>query len=79
MAFWNVNTRELATFRPGSMSKAKIGTDLIMVCMQINVGKEDAGYTHPFDQRGTSHSRYNGVIGQEPTIMASFQRLYRNK
>jgi len=52
MAFWNSGTLKLEPFRPGIMSKAEIGNNLIMVCMQIEPGKEDTGHEHPFDQCG---------------------------
>ena len=52
MAFWNLETLELEAFKPGIMSKAEIGQNLIMVCMEIEAGKEDAGHKHPFDQCG---------------------------
>jgi len=34
------------------MSKAELGDNLIMVCMEIGPGKEDTGHKHPFDQCG---------------------------
>jgi len=52
MAFWNLGILQLEEFRPGIMSKAKIGDNLIMVCMQIAQGKEDTGHEHSFDQCG---------------------------
>ncbi len=52
MAFWNLGTLRLEDFRPGIMSKAELGENLIMVCMEIDRGKEDAGHTHTFDQCG---------------------------
>jgi quercetin dioxygenase-like cupin family protein len=52
MAFWNVDRAELKEFRPGIFSKAEIGQNLIMVCMEIGAGMEDPGHTHPFDQCG---------------------------
>ena len=52
MAFWNLSSIELAEFRPGILSKAEIGADLIMACMEIGPGKEDPGHEHPFDQGG---------------------------
>jgi quercetin dioxygenase-like cupin family protein len=52
MAFWNLETIELAEFRPGIMSKVEIGDNLIMACMEIGPGKEDIGHKHPFDQCG---------------------------
>ena len=52
MAFWNLDILKLEAFRPGIMSKAKIGDKLIMVCMQIDPEKEDTGHVHSFDQCG---------------------------
>lgn len=52
MAFWNLSSIELAEFRPGILSQAEIGADLIMACMEIGPGKEDSGHEHPFDQAG---------------------------
>ena len=52
MSFWNLDDMELEQFRPGVMSKAQIGESLIMVCMQIDAGMEDAGHEHLFDQCG---------------------------
>ena len=43
MPFWNIVDLKLDEFRPGINSKAEIGDDLIMVCMEIGPGKEDAG------------------------------------
>ncbi len=52
MAFWDLDTLELEEFRPGIRSKAEVGNNLIMVCMEIEAGKEDTGHKHPFDQCG---------------------------
>ena len=52
MAFWNLGTLQLEEFRPGIMSKAELGDNLIMVCMEIGVEQEDTGHTHPYDQCG---------------------------
>jgi quercetin dioxygenase-like cupin family protein len=52
MAFWNLGTIQLEEFRPGIMSKAKIGDNLIMVCMEIDAKNEDTGHKHTFDQCG---------------------------
>jgi len=52
MAFWNLDTLKLEAFRPGIMSKAEIGDNLVMVCMQIDPEKEDTGHEHSFDQCG---------------------------
>jgi quercetin dioxygenase-like cupin family protein len=52
MAFWNLGALQLEEFRPGIMSKAEIGENLIMVFMEIDQRKEDTGHKHPFDQCG---------------------------
>jgi len=52
MAFWNLGTIQLEEFRPGIKSKAELGDNLIMVCMEIDAGNEDTGHTHTFDQCG---------------------------
>lgn len=52
MVFWHVDTLKLEAFRPGITSKAQIGENLIMVCMEIDRDKEDAGHVHSFDQCG---------------------------
>ena len=46
MAFWNLDTIKLEEFRPGILSKAEIGDNLIMVCMEIDPNKEDTGHVH---------------------------------
>lgn len=52
MSFWNLDTLKLEKFRPGIMSKAEIGDNLVMVCLQIDPEGEDKGHTHSFDQCG---------------------------
>ena len=52
MAFGNLDTIKLEEFRPGIISKAEIGDNLIMVCMEIDPDKEDTGHKHTFDQCG---------------------------
>jgi len=52
MGIWNLATLQLEEFRPGIMSKAEIGENLIMVCMEIGPDMEDPGHEHPFDQCG---------------------------
>lgn len=52
MAFWNLENIQLENFRPGIMSKAETGDNLIMVCMHIDPGREDTGHSHHFDQCG---------------------------
>jgi hypothetical protein len=43
---------QLEEFGPGINSKAEIGDNLTMVCMEIGPHKEDTGHEHPFDQCG---------------------------
>jgi len=70
MTFWNLNTLQLEEFRPGILSKAEIGTNLIMVCIEIEAKKEDMGHKHTFDQCGVV---LNGTIemfvGEERKIL----------
>jgi quercetin dioxygenase-like cupin family protein len=70
MAFWNLEDLELEKFRPGIMSKAAMGDNLIMVCMQIDAKKEDTGHTHPFDQCGiVLDGRIEMFVGQEHRLL----------
>ena len=70
MAFWNIDTLQLQTFRPGILSKAEIGENLIMVCMQIDQEKEDTGHQHPFDQCGiVLDGRIEMFVGQERRLL----------
>ncbi|MCL5406674.1 MAG: cupin domain-containing protein [Deltaproteobacteria bacterium] len=70
MPFWNLNTLQLEEFRPGITSKAVIGNDLIMVCMQIEGGKEDMGHEHPFDQCGmVIEGQIEMVVGADRRIL----------
>jgi quercetin dioxygenase-like cupin family protein len=52
MTFWNLGTLQLEEFRPGILSKAELGDNLIMVRMEIEAEKEDTGHKHNFDQCG---------------------------
>ena len=45
MAFWNLVNLTLEEFRPGIKSKAELGHNLIMVCMEIGAEKEDWNVT----------------------------------
>ena len=57
-------------FRPGIMSKAEIGDNLIMVCMQIAQRKEDTGHKHPFDQCGiVIEGQIEIFIGQDRQLL----------
>jgi quercetin dioxygenase-like cupin family protein len=70
MAFWNLDTLSLEAFRPGIISKAEIGDDLIMVCMQIDPGKEDIGHLHSFDQCGiVLDGPIEMFVGQERKVL----------
>jgi quercetin dioxygenase-like cupin family protein len=70
MAFWNLSALQLEEFRPGIMSKAQIGENLIMVCMQIASQKKDRGHKHPFDQCGVVLAgRIEMFIGEERKIL----------
>jgi len=70
MAFWNLGTLTLEPFRPGIMSKAEIGNNLIMVCMQIDQSREDSGHEHPFDQCGiVLEGQIEMFIGQERRLL----------
>ena len=52
MTFWDLAELPLEQFRPGILSRAEIGKNLIMVCMEIEKEMEDSGHSHPFDQCG---------------------------
>ena len=70
MSFWNLANLQLEEFRPGINSKAEIGDNLIMVCMEIGPEKEDAGYEHPFDQCGiVLQGQIEMFIGDEQKIL----------
>jgi len=70
MGFWTLGTLELEEFRPGIMSKAEIGDNLIMVCMEIGPGKEDTGHKHPFDQCGiVLEGQVEMFIGEERKLL----------
>jgi mannose-6-phosphate isomerase-like protein (cupin superfamily) len=72
MSFWNLDTLELEEFRPGIMSKAEIGDNLIMVCMEIGPGKEDTGHKHTFDQCGiVLDGEIEMFIGKERKLLNS--------
>jgi quercetin dioxygenase-like cupin family protein len=70
MAFWNLGRLALEEFKPGIMSRAEIGENLIMACMQISRGMEDAGHEHPFDQCGiVIEGQMEICIGQERQLL----------
>ncbi len=70
MGFWNLGTLQLEQFRPGITSKAEIGDNLIMVCMQIAPGMEDTGHEHSFDQCGiVLEGQIEMFVGQERQLL----------
>ena len=70
MVFWNLDNLELKPFRPGIMSQAEIGNNLIMVVMEIDKEKEDTGHEHPFDQCGmVIEGQIEMFSGQERRIL----------
>jgi quercetin dioxygenase-like cupin family protein len=76
MAFWNLSALELEEFKPGIMSKAHIGDNLTMVCMEIGPGKEDTGHQHPFDQCGiVLEGQIEMFIGKERKLL-NFNKSY---
>ncbi len=77
MTFWNLGSLELEEFRPGIMSKAEIGDNLIMVCMEIGPEKEDTGHTHPFDQCGiVLQGQMEMFIGEERKLLNSNESYF---
>jgi quercetin dioxygenase-like cupin family protein len=70
MTFWNLDTLRLKKFRPGIFSRAEIGENLIMVCMEIEAGKEDTGHKHKFDQCGMIlEGKIEMHIGEERKLL----------
>lgn len=77
MAFWNLDTLQLAQFRPGITSKAEIGSNLIMVCMEIGAGMEDTGHDHPFDQCGiVIDGQIEMFVGGEQKILSAHDSYF---
>lgn len=52
MPFIDFSSLDLKDFRPGIISWAQIGEQLIMAVMTIEPGTEDSGHSHPFEQSG---------------------------
>ena len=70
MVFWQADNLKLAEFRPGIMSYAATGDNLIMVCMQNDPEKEDTGHVHAFDQCGmVIEGRLEMLIGEERKVL----------
>jgi len=77
MAFWNLHTLQLQQFRPGIMSKAEIGNNLIMVCMEIAAGKEDTGHEHDFDQCGiVVEGKIEMFVGEERKTLTTDESYF---
>ncbi len=72
MAFWNLNDIKLDKFRPGIMSRAEFGKNLIMACMEIEQGMDDPGHEHNFDQSGIIVSgSIEMTIGNETKVLGT--------
>jgi quercetin dioxygenase-like cupin family protein len=66
MVFWDLGALQLDEFKPGIHSRAEFGEQLIMVCMDIDPGKEDIGHKHAFDQCGiVIEGQIEMFIGEE--------------
>ncbi|MDK9706136.1 MAG: cupin domain-containing protein [Desulforhopalus sp.] len=77
MAFWHLDTLQLAQFRPGITSKAEIGKGLIMVCMEIGADQADTGHDHPFDQCGmVIEGQIEMFIGAEHRILTAHDSYF---
>ena len=77
MGVWNLATLQLEEFRPGIVSKAEIGENLIMVCMEIGPGMEDSGHEHPFDQCGiVLAGQIEMFIGDERNTLKSNESYF---
>jgi len=77
MAFWNLGTLQLEEFRPGIMSKAELGDNLIMVCMEIGAEKEDTGHKHTFDQCGiVLEGQIEMFIGENSRLLNSNETYF---
>ncbi|MBT8333253.1 MAG: cupin domain-containing protein [Desulfobacterales bacterium] len=77
MAFWNLDTLRLEEFRPGILSKAEIGDNLIMVVMEIEAEKEDRGHSHNYDQCGiVVDGKIEMYIGKERRILTSNESYF---
>ena len=77
MAFWNVNTLQLDDFRPGILSKAQMGDNLIMVVMEIEAEKEDTGHSHKYDQCGiVVDGKIEMYIGDQRKILSTNESYF---
>jgi len=78
MGFWNnVINLNLQDFRPGIRSVAEFGDRLVMACMEIGPGKEDAGHQHPFEQCGVVVAgRIEMFIGDERRLIEAMETYF---
>lgn len=77
MVFWDLSNLQLEQFRPGILSKAEIGENLIMVCMEIEAEKEDTGHQHEYDQCGlVLEGKIEMFIGEERKVLASYESYF---
>jgi len=77
MAFWNLDKIKLEEFRPGILSKAEIGDNLIMVCMEIEPDKEDTGHVHAHDQCGlVLEGQIEIFIGEDSRLLNSNETYF---
>ena len=77
MAFWDLAALKLEEFRPGILSKAEIGKNLILAVMEIGPGKADTGHEHPFDQCGVVlQGRIEMFVGDEKKILGEGEAYF---
>jgi quercetin dioxygenase-like cupin family protein len=77
MVFWQTDKLKLDPFRPGIASRAAIGDSLIMVCMEIEAGREDSGHLHPFDQCGmVLEGRIEMFVGDEARVLEAHDSYF---
>ena len=77
MSFWTLKHLKLEAFRPGIFSKAKIGDQLIMACMEIEAHQEDLGHEHPFEQCGIIvQGQIEMFMGDEHKIMTENETYF---
>ena len=77
MTFWDLSNLQLEQFKPGILSKAEIGENLIMVCMEIEAEKEDTGHKHEYDQCGlVLDGKIEMFIGEERKVLSSNESYF---
>lgn len=77
MGFWDLKSIPLEEFRPGILSKAEFGQNLIMAIMEISPGLEDKGHEHPYDQCGiVLEGQTEMFIGDERKNLSSMETYF---